>query len=79
MACARTGSCRLTLDARDEAVTRAEVLESARPDYDEPTLGVKVGGDIYYVANSQWGAFEKDQIQPERLKQPVILKLPLGR
>ena len=32
----------------------SSVLERARPDYAEPTLGVVVDGDLYYVANSQW-------------------------
>jgi sugar lactone lactonase YvrE len=71
---------RLALDAKGEAITRADVLESTHPEHDEPTLGVRVGGDLYYVANSQWGSFDKGQIWPlDRLKQPVILKLPLGR
>jgi sugar lactone lactonase YvrE len=71
---------RLTLDPKRAAVARADVLESAHPHYDEPTLGVQVGSDIYYVANSQWGSFDDGRIWPlERLKQPVILKLPLGR
>jgi hypothetical protein len=71
---------RLTLGPRQDAVARAEVLESSHPEYDEPTLGVMVGNDLYYVANSQWGSFDQGQIWPlERLKQPVILKLALGR
>jgi hypothetical protein len=71
---------RLTLGPRQDAVVRAEILESAHPEYDEPTLGVMVGNDLYYVANSQWGSFDQGQIWPlDRLKQPVILKLALGR
>ena len=37
-----------------------QVLERARPDYAEPTLGVVVGNELYYMANSQWEQFRDD-------------------
>jgi sugar lactone lactonase YvrE len=70
---------RLTLDTKGDAIARAEVLESGHPQHDEPTLGVLAGDDLYYVANSQYGAFDKGQLRMERLAEPAILKLPLGR
>ena len=42
------------------ASSRSTVLERARPDYAEPTLGVVVGNELYYIANSQWEQFRDD-------------------
>jgi sugar lactone lactonase YvrE len=67
---------RLRLDARDERIESVSVLERKNPSFDEPTLGVVVGDDLYYVANSQHGAFgESGQPDTERLVDTVILKL----
>ena len=57
----------------------AEVLERARPDYAEPTLGVVVGPTLYYVANSQWERFREDGTidTPDALRPPLVLRLPL--
>jgi len=70
---------RLRLDASGNRVERAEVLERARPDYAEPTLGVVVGRDLYYVAASQWERFRDDGTieAPETLRPPLVLRLRL--
>jgi sugar lactone lactonase YvrE len=70
---------RLRLDKSRAAVERFEVLEANSPFFDEPTLGVVVGDDLYYVANSQWEAIGRDgQLAPlEKLHEHVILKLKL--
>jgi hypothetical protein len=70
---------RLTLDGPGGRIVRSEVLERARPDYAEPTLGVVVGGDLYYVANSQWERFRDDGTIDtfERLQAPLVLRLRL--
>jgi tetratricopeptide (TPR) repeat protein len=49
------------------------------PAFDEPTLGVLVKDNFYFIANSQWGALdEQGGIAPaEKLKEPVVLKLRL--
>lgn len=67
---------RLALDAGLDRITEVVVLERRNPHFDEPTLGVVVAGDLYYVANSQYAAFGEDgQVRTERLKDPVILRL----
>ena len=67
---------RLVLDASLDHITEVVVLERRNPHFDEPTLGVMVGGDLYYVANSQYAAFGEDgQPRTERLKDPVVLRL----
>ncbi len=70
---------RLHLDAGMARIERAEILEMNNPHFDEPTLGVIVGRDFFYVANSQWSRFEPDgTIFPmDRLERPVVLKLRL--
>jgi hypothetical protein len=70
---------RYFLDAALRAVTRAETLEANHPMMNVPTTGVIVGDEFYYVANAQFGSFEKDgSLFPlERLFEPVILKVNL--
>ncbi|MGN6393092.1 MAG: hypothetical protein ACTHM9_12730 [Gemmatimonadales bacterium] len=70
---------RLHLGPGGRQVTGTEVLERARPDYAEPTLGVLVGHALYYVANSQWERFRDDGTidAPDLLRPPLILRLPL--
>lgn len=59
-------------------VSGARVLESSHGNYAEPTLGVIVDDTFYYVANSQWEKFAKAKPAAD-VKEPVILKLPLGK
>ncbi len=70
---------RLHLGGDGRRIVSAEVLERARPDYAEPTLGVVVGRTLYYVANSQWERFREDGTidAPEALRNPLVLRLPL--
>lgn len=66
---------RLVLEPSGKAVQSAEILEMNHPAFNEPTLGVVVGKELFYVANSQWGSFDKGVIWPaEKMKEPVILK-----
>ena len=69
----------LRFDASVGRSVAVEVLERARPDYAEPTLGVMVGNELYYVANSQWERFREDGgiDAPDRLRPPLVLRLRL--
>lgn len=60
-------------------VERFETLAANLPAFDEPTLGVLVKGDFYFIANSQWGTVdEQGRLAPEeKLKEPVVMKLRL--
>ena len=62
-------------------VTEFAVLEQAHPISDFPLTGVVVGDDLYYIARSQLRSFDDNgtgRIWPmEKLKETVILKLPL--
>jgi hypothetical protein len=69
----------LRLDPAASRVEAVTVLERAHPRWDEPTLGVRVGRDLYYVATSQYGAIQKDgSLARDKLQPPVILRLPLA-
>jgi hypothetical protein len=70
---------RFTLDKAGSRVIRSELLERAHPRYQEPTLGVLVADELYYVANSQWERFGQDGrvAQPDSLRPTVVLRLRL--
>jgi sugar lactone lactonase YvrE len=60
---------------KTEALT-SRTLEANHTDFFEPTLGVLVDNNFYYVANSQWPLVnEKGVLDKEKLREPVILKL----
>jgi sugar lactone lactonase YvrE len=69
---------RLRLDRGLVRIEELTVLERAHPSFDEPTLGVRVGADFYYVANSQYDKIREDgTLIAEKLKPPTILKARL--
>lgn len=70
---------RLELSPDGKRLIRSVTLERSHPRYQEPTLGVLVGRDLYYVANSQWERFGADGsiAQPDSLQPPVVLRLRL--
>lgn len=70
---------RAWLDHERVRVTAFSVLEQAHPASDFPLTGVVAGDHLYYIARSQLRAFDEGgTIWPmERLKETVILKLPL--
>ena len=68
----------LRLDAAGQAVTESRTLVRGHAAFDEPTLGVVVGTDFYFVANSQYGHFRRDgSLDETRLAGPVVLRTPL--
>jgi hypothetical protein len=68
----------LKLDPEGLRIVEVAVLESANPEFDEPTLGVVAGDDLYYVGSSQYSKVRKDgSLDLEHMKRPVILRMPL--
>jgi hypothetical protein len=54
------------------------VLEANNPVSDEPTLGVVVKDNFYYVANSEWGAVDRNgKLSEDKLRDTIILKMKL--
>jgi sugar lactone lactonase YvrE len=69
---------RFVLNKEGSAITKSETLEANHADFNEPTLGVKVGGYFYYVANSQYALIDENgKLAGDKLKEPVILRLKL--
>lgn len=69
---------RLALSDDQARITAVTVLERSNPEFDEPTLGVVVGDELYYVAASQYSKVRKDgSLDLEGMKLPAILRLPL--
>jgi hypothetical protein len=59
-------------------ITGYKTLEANHADFNEPTLGVLNGDDLYFIANSQWGSVsDKGELDKAKLREPVILKLKL--
>ena len=69
---------RLRLAASMDRITSLDLLERAHPRFDEPTLGVRVGADLYYVATSGWPAIGADgAFDVSRVRPPTVLRLRL--
>ena len=69
---------RISLDESGRAVVKVEVLAQNRESIREPTHGVLVGRDFYFIGNGGFGAFDArgNLATGERAIAPVILKLP---
>ncbi len=68
---------RFKLNADETAIEKTEILERRHPDFDEPTLGVVVGDELYFVANSPWPHFDKNGALGADVKEPVVLRRKL--
>ena len=59
-------------------MTAARVLQANLEGYDEPTLGVIRGDELFYVANSHWNRFEQGRLPTaDQLSPPLILRVRL--
>jgi sugar lactone lactonase YvrE len=69
---------RYRLDETQSRIVMTEVLERNHPLMKEPTTGVIVGDEFYYVANGQFAAVKPDgTLDAAALAEPAILKLKL--
>jgi len=59
------------------SITGSRTLARSLPEFDEPTLGTIIGDSFYFVANSHWNSFDRNNNLPDGLSHPIILKLPL--
>ena len=68
---------RLRLGADPYALTGLEVLDRNLPIATEPTSGSMVGGEYWYVANSQWEAYDAAGVLKPgaELGVPVVLRV----
>jgi sugar lactone lactonase YvrE len=69
---------RFAIDLPTRRIVSAEVLEANHPMFMNPTTGVVVGSDLYYIANSQFSSFRQGELFPmSRLFETVVLRVPL--
>lgn len=70
---------RMKLSSDFNSIENFETLEANNALFDEPTLGVVVKDTFFYIANSQWGAMDRNGLltAPEKLREPLILKVKL--
>lgn len=59
------------------SIVAGRTLASNLEEFDEPTLGLVRGDDFYFVANSHWNRFDRDNRLPEALSGPIILRVSL--
>lgn len=72
--------CLTISSINSDRITAFKTLEANHPDFMEPTLGTLIGHELYYVANSQWPLVnEKAELNLEKLRPPVILKLDANK
>lgn len=67
----------LSLDPSGSVITKAEVIAQNPESIREPTHGVFVGRDYYFIANGGYGSFGDDGelVKGERAIAPVIMKI----
>jgi sugar lactone lactonase YvrE len=70
---------RFYLDGSAKAITNAAVLDCNHRLYQWPTTGVVVRNSFFYIANSQFGTFNSEQLTfPQKsLRQVAVMRLKL--
>ena len=66
------------LSPEGTSIVEARVLAANLPGFDEPTLGAIHEDTFYFVANSHWNRFDRDNALPDGLSGPLVLKLSLA-
>jgi hypothetical protein len=68
----------LQLSENGLAIASSRTLASNLKEFDEPTLGLVQGSDFFFVANSHWNRFDRENQLPDGLSGPIVLKLSLN-
>ncbi|MCK6542325.1 hypothetical protein L6Q79_06550 [bacterium] len=64
---------RLSCDPAWNKITSVEVIDNNAHFLGEPTLGCVASGSLYYIANSPWGAYDKNhQLDITKAAPPMI-------
>jgi tetratricopeptide (TPR) repeat protein len=69
----------LQINKEGTTITSSQTLENNHQAFGEPTLGTLQENTLYYIANSQWGGYDKEhKLKPvENLQDIVVLSLKL--
>lgn len=70
-----------SLNKEKDELTAYQIIDQNHPAFNEPTLGCVYDNTFYYVANSQWDAYDKDHnLKPVgELQDIVILKVDMKK
>jgi sugar lactone lactonase YvrE len=70
---------RIELDANGTSITKVEILEMSRAEYEGPIQGVVEGRQFFYVANSQLdlGDGQTGSFAADRARPTIVLRLAL--
>jgi hypothetical protein len=69
---------RIALGGDYKRVERLDLLEANNPLFLEPTLGVIVKDEFFFIANSQWPLVDENgKLAEDKLQDPLILKIQL--
>lgn len=70
---------RLRLSNNGRRVQQLRVLVASDRDFDEPTSGIVIQKNFYFIANSQRGRFDASHRLPpaEQMRRPMILRVPV--
>jgi hypothetical protein len=71
----RVVALRLSDDGRE--IREGRILVMNHPAFDEPNLGAIDGDRFFFIANSHWNRFDRDNGLPDDLSGPVILSIDL--
>ena len=70
---------RIVLDSAGENVTNVTVLESARLNMPDPTLGcIATDGNLFFIGNAGWSRFEGDDIKATAPRPVPIFKTKIA-
>lgn len=63
-----------TLDRSLTKIQKASIIDRKHPAFGEPTMGCLNKDQLYYVANSSWGAYDENfQLETDKIHDLVIL------
>ncbi len=70
---------RFFYNLKKKSISRTEILQSYRSDFNGPTTGAIANGYLHYISNSQADSLQSNEsvTHPEKLVKPVILKVKL--
>ena len=70
---------RYFLSSDHTSIVDSQIIDWMHPAFGEPTMGQIVNGTLYYLANSQWGAYDQShQFKKEEAQNIIILKYKLS-
>ncbi|MEQ8425102.1 MAG: hypothetical protein RIA63_10355, partial [Cyclobacteriaceae bacterium] len=71
---------RYYLNQEQNKIIDCKIIDRAHPAFGEPTIGSLNGSTFYFVANSLWGAYDKEfNLKTDLIRDVVILKASLSK